>query len=82
MPLDRLIRTVGMRTFVRYYDSFRNNSVQEIIHEMKLRENFTLNSQKTKASTGKKYSGNTWKNRHWRLYRRQNWLTNKQGKRL
>jgi hypothetical protein len=54
VPLERLIRTVGMKTFVRYYDRFKNNSAQEIIHELQAHENYTLNARRAKASTGKR----------------------------
>ena len=54
MSLEDLIRTIGMKTFVEYYDKLLNNSVDEIIHYMKLHENYAINSIRTKASTGKR----------------------------
>ena len=43
-----------MKTFVKYYEKFKNNTVQEIMHFMKLNENYSINSLRTKASTGKR----------------------------
>ena len=54
MSLEDLIRTIGMKTFVDYYDKLKNNSVNEIIDYMKLHENYAINSIRTKASTGKR----------------------------
>jgi hypothetical protein len=54
MSLEDLIKTIGMKTFIKYYDKFKNNSLQEIKNYMKLHENYGLNSIRTKASTGKK----------------------------
>ncbi|MDR2701021.1 MAG: GIY-YIG nuclease family protein [Spirochaetaceae bacterium] len=52
--LEDLIKTIGMKTFVQYYDKFKNNSVQEIIQYMKLHEKYTINSIRTKTATGKR----------------------------
>ena len=54
MSLEDLIKTIGMKTFVKYYEKFKGNTVQEIIHFMKLNENYSINSLRTKASTGKR----------------------------
>jgi len=54
MTLEDLIKTIGMKTFVQYYDKYKNNSVQEIIQYMKKHENYSINSIRTKASTGKR----------------------------
>jgi len=54
MSLDGLISTIGMKAFVKYYDILKNNTMQDIIHHMKLNENYTLNTLRTKASIGKK----------------------------
>jgi len=53
-PLETLIKTIGMKTFVEYYDNFKNNSLQEITHYMNLHENYAPNSIRTKVSVGKK----------------------------
>jgi hypothetical protein len=54
MTIEDLLKTIGMKTFVQYYDKFKNNSTQEIIQYMKLHENYSINSIRTKASTGKR----------------------------
>jgi hypothetical protein len=53
-PLETLIRTIGMKTFIEYYDKLKNNSLREIINYMKSYENYAINSIRTKASTGKR----------------------------
>jgi len=53
MSLKDMIKTVGMKTFVEYYNKFKNNSLKEIIEYMKSHENYKINSINTKASTGK-----------------------------
>ena len=54
MTLEDLIRTIGMKTFVEYFDKLKNDDLQDIIHYMKLHENYSINSVRTKTSTGKR----------------------------
>ena len=47
------IRAVGMNTFVKYHDEFKNMSCPEIKRHLSAREDFTKTSLNTKASSGK-----------------------------
>ena len=54
LQLEVLIKAIGMKTFIEYYDNFKNDSPQEITHYINLHENYALNSIRTKVSGGKK----------------------------
>jgi len=54
MSLEDLIRTIGMKTFIQYYDKFKGIELKEIIDHMRLHENYRSSSIRTKASTGKR----------------------------
>jgi len=53
-PLEDMIKTIGMKTFINYYDKLKNESLQAIIQYMKDHENYKINSINAKASTGKR----------------------------
>jgi hypothetical protein len=55
-PVEKMIKTIGMATFVKYYEYFSsdNYSVGEIKQKMKTDEKYTENSRNTKASMGKR----------------------------
>src|SRR5690554_2726219 len=53
--LRRDIRTLGMKTFVKYYDAFENKSISEIKEIFRENEKWVDNSINTKASIGKKF---------------------------
>ncbi len=53
--LRRDIRTLGMKTFVKYYDAFENKSISEIKEIFREDEKWGDNSINTKASMGKKF---------------------------
>lgn len=53
--LRRDIRTLGMKTFVKYYDAFENKSISEIKEVFREHEKWVDNSINTKASIGKKF---------------------------
>jgi hypothetical protein len=54
--MDELLKSIGMKTFIKYYDKFylEQYSVQDIIQIMGLLESYTYNSLRTKASAGKR----------------------------
>lgn len=47
------LRTIGMKTFVKYYYYFKSNSLKEIINKFEKEEKWVYNSRNSKASTGK-----------------------------
>ena len=54
MPLENMIKTIGMKTFVEYFDKLRNEPLRDIIEYMKQHEDYKINSIRAKASTGKR----------------------------
>ena len=54
MTLEDMIKTVGMKTFVEYYNKFFAETSKDIIDYMKLHENYKNSSIRTKACTGKR----------------------------
>jgi len=52
--VEELLRTMEMKTFVKYYDKFKNVSSHEIKQCMESDENYTKNSIDTKVSAGKR----------------------------
>jgi hypothetical protein len=53
--MEDMLRSVGMKTFIKYYDKFKleEYSVQDIVQIMDVLENYTYDSSKMKASFGK-----------------------------
>ena len=54
ISIEVLLKKIGMKTFVEYYNELKNVSSQEVKQCMELRDNFTNHSRDTKVSTGKK----------------------------
>jgi hypothetical protein len=52
--LEDLIKTIGMKTFVQYYDKLKNDLPTDIKQHMKLHKKYANNSINTKVSTGKR----------------------------
>ena len=47
------LRTIGMKTFVKYYYYFKSNSLSEIINKFEKEEKWVYNSRNSKASIGR-----------------------------
>ena len=54
MSLIDMIRTVGMSTFVKYYDTLEKASINDIVNILEKNEKYTVNTRSTKALTGKR----------------------------
>jgi len=52
--LNRLIASIGMSTFVKYYDQFRNANISDQDMLDKLPQEYTLKSRRTRVSKARR----------------------------